>query len=155
MRQGGDTGTVISIISVKSNGKLYQHTDWLTDISDPAPAGEARDPDLQLPRVRDGAWAPLDEGEDALRSGWVQHDDHWPEHWPDVPGQGISLGLRQHWGQGRSHCLAWMINSTRYCHQSYFTFRRKPKLARVWSADFTTQFQFGIISTTSVVGFCF
>ena len=68
----------------------------LTHISDPAPAGEARDPDLQLPRVGDGAGAPLDEGEDAIRRGWLQHDHHRPGHWPDVPGQGISLGLRQH-----------------------------------------------------------
>ena len=39
---------------------------------------------------------------------------------------------------------------------SVFISLRKPKLARVWSADFTAQLQFGvilIIFTTSVVGF--
>ena len=68
--------------------------------SDSAAAWEARDPDLRVPPLRAWAGAPLDAGEDAVRCCRLQHDHHWPGDWPEVPGPRVSLGLRQHRGQG-------------------------------------------------------
>ena len=68
--------------------------------ADPAAAGTLRDPDLQFPRVRAGARAPLDAGAAPLRGGGVQHRHLRPGDRRHVPRPRVPLGLRQHRGPG-------------------------------------------------------